>query len=448
MACHLRVGILPVPVAADIKFKDNQIHVEGITDVFFSAVKNDLNCTYSYHLASVLTIGKPYPNGTWSPGLMADLQNNLVNITYPGVARMVDRDAMADPTSPIMVMPVKILAGRNRTHDTNVAGYLLTFDPQVWALLLFFLAFLSVVLAFLDLISRKMRSERAAPLVVWNHHFWRLFENMLCEASATLPKKTVLRIIGAVWLLAIVVLMNAFAGQMRACIMVKSELQKINSLADIAAKPHLKAYVLKNSLVTRSLESSEGAAERKVWSMIRRDQSDVYGLLHFSYEMLTEIVSEKAVVIHVSMVAQNEAHTIVNVDVFLETVGRPISSGLIIASRLAGKFCEHGEVGEFYFGTEPICTLIFGAYMSRKMDEGLRRRIKKINTRLMESGIAFHKYNMAIPSLERCTAAREEEELKLRDMASVFYVYAAFSLLSVLVLVAEVIVSRYASHRG
>ncbi|KAH7937056.1 hypothetical protein HPB49_007575 [Dermacentor silvarum] len=440
MACHLRVGILPVPVAADIKFKDNQIHVEGITDVFFSAVKNALNCTYSYHLASVLTIGKPYPNGTWSPGLMADLQNNLVNITYPGVARMVDRDAMADPTSPIMVMPVKILAGRNRTHDTNVAGYLLTFDPQVWALLLFFLAFLSVVLAFLDLISRKMRSERAAPLVVWNHHFWRLFENMLCEASATLPKKTVLRIIGAVWLLAIVVLMNAFAGQMRACIMVKSELQKINSLADIAAKPHLKAYVLKNSLVTRSLEvghkslhSSRVSLSGFCANLLLRRSSGAKSVEHdsprperrvrppaLSYEMLTEIVSEKAVVIHVSMVAQNEA----------------------------GKFCEHGEVGEFYFGTEPICTLIFGAYMSRKMDEGLRRRIKKINTRLMESGIAFHKYNMAIPSLERCTAAREEEELKLRDMASVFYVYAAFSLLSVLVLVAEVIVSRYASHRG
>ncbi|KAH7937712.1 hypothetical protein HPB49_014858 [Dermacentor silvarum] len=276
---------------------------------------------------------------------------------------MVDRDAMADPTSPIMVMPVKILAGRNRTHDTNVAGYLLTFDPQVWALLLFFLAFLSVVLAFLDLISRKMRSERAAPLVVWNHHFWRLFENMLCEASATLPKKTVLRIIGAVWLLAIVVLMNAFAGQMRACIMVKSELQKINSPGRHRGEASPQGLRSENSLVTRSLESSEGAAERKVWSMIRRDQSDVYGLLHFSYEMLTEIVSEKAVVIHVSMVAQNE-------------------------------------------------------------------------------------YNMAIPSLERCTAAREEEELKLRDMASVFYVYAAFSLLSVLVLVAEVIVSRYASHRG
>ncbi|XP_065295939.1 probable glutamate receptor [Dermacentor albipictus] len=420
MDCHLRVGILPVPVAADIKLKDNQIHVEGITEVFFSAVKNALNCTYSYHLASVLTIGKPYPNGTWSPGLMADLQNNLVNITYPGVARSVDRDALADPTSPIMVMPVKILAGRNRTHDTNVAGYLLTFDPQVWALLLFFLAFLSVVLALLDLISRRMRNERAAPLVVWDHHFWRLFENMFCEASATLPKRTALRIVGAVWLLAIVVLMNAFAGQMRACIMVKSELQKVNSLADIAARPHLKAYVLKNSLVTRSLEYSQGAAERQVWSMIRRDQSDVYGLLHFSHEMLNEIVGEKAVVIHVSMVAQNEA----------------------------GKFCGRGEVGEFYFGTESMCNVIFGTYMSRQMNVDLRQRIKKINTRLMESGIVFHKYNMAIPSLDRCTAAREEEKLKLRDLASVFYVYAAFCLLSVLVFAAELVAGRYLSHRG
>ncbi|XP_075553501.1 uncharacterized protein LOC142586133 [Dermacentor variabilis] len=152
-------------------------------------------------------------------------------------------------------MPVNILAGRNRTRETNVAGYLLTFDPQVWALLLFFLVFLSIVLTFLDFISRKLRRQSASVLGMWNHHFWMLFENMFCEASARMPESTFLRIVSVVWWLAIVVLMNAFAGQMRACLMVKSEPDRVNTLKDIASRPSLKVYALKNTVATRYLQS-------------------------------------------------------------------------------------------------------------------------------------------------------------------------------------------------
>ncbi|KAH6928189.1 hypothetical protein HPB50_012459 [Hyalomma asiaticum] len=178
----------------------------------------------------------------------------MTDITIPAVARSVERDILADQTPAISIIPVNILAGRNRTRETNMAGYLMTFDLQVWAMLLFCLIFLSIVLAFLDSISRKMRHSRTSVLGLWNQHFWRLFENMCCEASAVMPDGTVLRIVSAVWLIGIVVLMNAFAGQMRACLMVKSELKRINTLADIAERPHLKVYTLKNTVATRYLE--------------------------------------------------------------------------------------------------------------------------------------------------------------------------------------------------
>ncbi|XP_075750624.1 glutamate receptor ionotropic, kainate 5-like [Rhipicephalus microplus] len=306
MACHLRAGLLPIPVVADIKFKNREIHVEGITQVFFSALQEVLNCTYKYKMASAMTFGTPYPNGTWTPGIMADLQNDVIDITLPTVARAADRDVLADPTPVVTIIPVDILAGRNKTRETNMAGYLLTFDLQVWALLLFFLVFLSIVMASLATIAQKMRRERASVLEIWSQHFWMLFENMFCEASAEMPERTELRIVSAVWWIAIVVLMNAFAGQMRACLMVKSELKRINTLTDIADRPNLKVYTLKNTVATRYLQSSRGAAEQKVWSMIRRDGTDLYGLLRFPEEMIHEIVQEKAVVVHAKTILQNE----------------------------------------------------------------------------------------------------------------------------------------------
>ncbi|KAH8020882.1 hypothetical protein HPB51_007994 [Rhipicephalus microplus] len=369
------------------------------------------------------------------------IAEKVIDITLPTVARAADRDVLADPTPVVTIIPVDILAGRNKTRETNMAGYLLTFDLQVWALLLFFLVFLSIVMASLATIAQKMRRERASVLEIWSQHFWMLFENMFCEASAEMPERTELRIVSAVWWIAIVVLMNAFAGQMRACLMVKSELKRINTLTDIAERPYLKVYTLKNTVATRYLQSSQGAAERKVWNMIRRDGTDLYGLLRFPEEMIHEIVQEKAVVVHAKTILQNEA-----------SISDPWIESVITSSRLkfvpkpsvtAGKYCAGGEPGEFYFGTEVMYTLIFGSYMKRQMNETLRKRIKRITTALGESGLFSHLYATAIPSLDQCSVVEEGDELRLQDLASVFYLYAAFCFASILAFVAELLVHRY-----
>ncbi|XP_077486472.1 uncharacterized protein LOC144097701 [Amblyomma americanum] len=317
-------------------------------------------------------------------------------MTLPTVARTADRDALADPTPPILNVPV-------------------------WALLLIFLVLLSIVMAFLDMASHRMRGNRAAASESWKEYFWMLFENMLCEASAVAPERAVLRIVSAAWWLAIVVLMNAFSGQMRACLLLKTELERINTLQDIAARPHLKVYLLKNTVPTRYLESSQGAVEKKVWSMIRRDKSDLNGLLHFPEEMLYEIIQEKAVVIHANTVSQTEA----------------------------GKFCSGGEIGEFYFGTESMYSLLFGAYINRHVNATLRKRIKRITTALFEAGIVYHTYDMALPPLDRCLNVEgKEEDLTLGDMGSVFYVYCAFTAASILVFMAEMIAGYFTRREG
>ncbi|XP_049272839.1 uncharacterized protein LOC125759006 [Rhipicephalus sanguineus] len=84
--------------------------------------------------------------------------------------------------------------------------------------------------------------------------------------------------------------------------------------------------------------------------------------------------------------------------------------------------------------------------MNRQMDETLRKRIKRIATAIGESGLVRHLYDTRLPSLDRCRVVEEGEQLKLEDLASVFYLYAAFCLASILVLVAELLVHRYSPH--
>ncbi|KAH7949218.1 hypothetical protein HPB49_006453 [Dermacentor silvarum] len=182
-----------------------------------------------------------------------------------------------------------------------------------------------------------------------------------------MPERTVLRIVSGVWWIAIVVLMNAFAGQMRACLLVKNELQRVGTLADIAARPHLKVYMLKKTIVTNYLEVSE--------------------------------------------------------------------------------YCTAGNSGQFYFGNEVMYTLMMSAYMSRNLDRNLRQRIKGIVTVMREAGIVNKAYDQVIPPLERCTIVEDEEQLKMQDMASIFVLYGAFTAVSVLVFLAEILVGRFARHR-
>ncbi|KAK8759113.1 hypothetical protein V5799_003255, partial [Amblyomma americanum] len=45
MACHLRVGVLPMPYICDIKLVNGTLEVTGVTDILISSVGKQLNCS-------------------------------------------------------------------------------------------------------------------------------------------------------------------------------------------------------------------------------------------------------------------------------------------------------------------------------------------------------------------------------------------------------------------
>ncbi|KAH9384334.1 hypothetical protein HPB48_026336 [Haemaphysalis longicornis] len=97
-------------------------------------------------------------------------------------------------------------------------------------------------------------------------------------ASPRTPRATSLRILSAAWWIAILVLMNSFAGQLRACLMVKNDMKKIDSMADIAAMPKLRVYVLKDSSNSRYLQVCSKLIREKrcIWKNSRNSAQEIF----------------------------------------------------------------------------------------------------------------------------------------------------------------------------
>ncbi|XP_070377483.1 ionotropic receptor 93a-like [Dermacentor albipictus] len=240
-------------------------------------------------------------------------------------------------------------------------------------------------------------------------------------ASPETPGDTPVRVLVGVWWIAVVVLMNAFAGQMRACLLVKSDVPKINTVqevADRAAISGLVPYGLANTESSWLIQPSSRPDYQKLFAMMKRHGSLIDRLYTFSDQMLMEVSTGKAIIIHV------------------ETLLRIAVSA----------FCKNKQVGEFYFAEETLNTWRFAIYMSDKLPQPLKRRINQFVARYEESGITPHHLKYALPSIDHCAVREEDEVLRFSDTFSIFWMWGIWCLLALSVFALELLVACCTRH--
>ncbi|XP_077491837.1 glutamate receptor U1-like [Amblyomma americanum] len=255
---------------------------------------------FDYKLVEGEVFGSRNPDGNWT-GMMGELQRNEIDITFPVVARSLHRDTIGDPTSGIFYRSVVILVGRTSATESNILGYLLTFDVDVWIYLLCSMVLLSLLATLLHMASCRMRRMSSNALELLSHYVQIFFENMFCEASPEPPSEEPVRVLSAVWWIAVVVLMNAFAGQMRACLMVRSEATRIRTVADVNAKAEaggLLPYTLGKTEIERVLKHSRRQDYQNLWRTMKRLGTLLDHFYYFSDKMLTDVAAGKAVIMH------------------------------------------------------------------------------------------------------------------------------------------------------
>ncbi|KAH6936226.1 hypothetical protein HPB50_015006 [Hyalomma asiaticum] len=322
------------------------------------------------------------------------------------------RNSIANPTTEVYIDEISILAGRTRTESTNVFSYVLTFDWQVWVCVGLTMMTLSLFSMALDRFYEqewatennvtlgKKRFRYGYYVEHFSCHFWEYLENLLGKGellcSSSPPRHQASRVVTSFWWMAVTVLVFAFAGQMRACLMVKSQESVIRNIHDLAQRSSVQPYTLAGSILTTILKNTRKPAYQKVFERITR-----YG-------------------------GEQELHRIYKPPI-LEQVAR--GRAVIIADR--GSFtykvassCRNYTDGEFYIAEEPLLNFRFVMYLNKKMDEHTQRGINQRLVWLRETGIMDLWIAKMLGTWDHCRRDSNRVTLSFEDTYAIFVIWA------------------------
>ncbi|KAG0413941.1 hypothetical protein HPB47_008894 [Ixodes persulcatus] len=230
--------------------------------------------------------------------MMGMLENNESDLALSCFLPTFERLEVALPTVLIVSEEMRILGGRLSAQSTNIFGYIMTFDWQVWMAFLMALFLLSGLSTVVNIIRPTPAGQTKLSLLsLWNEQFWKYLENMLTEASAESPGDTPSRILSAVWWMAVIVLMNAFTGHMRACMMIKSQTDTIDSLAELVTRTQVKPYVWGGTAYVFMLRDTGTPEYQSIWRSVERHRSILPTEKLYSRDVLNEVMEGKAVIV-------------------------------------------------------------------------------------------------------------------------------------------------------
>ncbi|KAH6937363.1 hypothetical protein HPB50_027259 [Hyalomma asiaticum] len=304
--------------------------LRGLLGDVLDALSISLRFNYSLHLAADRALGNLLPNGT-ATGLIGRLQRDEADLAMAMMVPSNERNQAARYTAPVYSDEITILAAV--PTDSGAAGsfgFLRAFDTTVWLCLMASLIVCCVFVAAAD-------SERKAQgfLRRGAHHLLCLLSNLLQQGGGEDVRRQryiAVRSLRVVWWLSALVLAYAMAGQMKACLSVRSEAARIESIDDLAHRPEVRPLLFANSILVAMLSTSDRDVWRTVWRMVEHHAGQVS-------------IDELYRPVHLAQVANGRAVVLSDRTSFRYVVGRS---------------CARYPQAQFYVAREPINTLSFG----------------------------------------------------------------------------------------
>ncbi|CAN7998998.1 unnamed protein product [Ixodes hexagonus] len=139
----------------------------------------------------------------------------------------------------------------------------------------------------------------------------------------------------------------AFDLPMKACLLVRSEGPRIDSMGQLAQKPAMRPLLFANSILVSMLEGSPRPDWHRVWLMVKR---------HGGLVPIEGLYARS----NLDAVAQGSAVILSDRTSFLYVVART---------------CARFPRSQFYIGKEPVNTLSFGLYVNARLPREFRRKI-------------------------------------------------------------------------
>ncbi|XP_065293872.2 glutamate receptor ionotropic, kainate glr-3-like isoform X3 [Dermacentor albipictus] len=250
----LRVSSFNYPPYHVITEQGFNVPVKGICGEILAAITRSLKTNYTITFPLDSFWGLLKPDGNWT-GVLGMLQRDEADLALSVINPTSEKKDVAVESETILPIEIMILAGRQSSHESNILGIIQIFPWEVW--LLAFCGFLmsAVVWSVGDYIHFRLDNKNGLFDHVGNFlgRLWAFVESTLLEASPVVPSRISARIlVGAYWLV-VIILTTAFAGQMKAMLMVRQEADRIDSLKDLSERPTMKPYAPAGSAVVSSI---------------------------------------------------------------------------------------------------------------------------------------------------------------------------------------------------
>ncbi|CAN8016410.1 unnamed protein product, partial [Ixodes persulcatus] len=279
---------------------------------------------------------------------------------------------------------------------------------QVWAILFVSIPILSALLAAME--TRRARNKRNYLREI-HDNFWDLLRTISYEGLDAAIRTTPGRLMMATWWLTVLVLTNAFAGHMKACMSIKTEPPRFGSVDDVVLHPKIRPMIWKDTGYEFYIRTSEKESLRMLSRMAQK---------HGGVVPLSEMQSPAAV----AQVYSGRAVYVNDRDSMLY---------------LLSKQC--GRTGSLYVAPELIFARFCAMGYSRKLSHHVSRRIDLGVQAVIDSGLATKWYADGLVEWERCRMMQEEnaggemsyKPLLFQDLSAVFILWglsASFALMA------------------
>ncbi|XP_077486693.1 uncharacterized protein LOC144097983 [Amblyomma americanum] len=237
------------------------------------------------------------------------------------------------------------------------------------------------------------------------------------------------RLLFSVWWLTVAVLMNGFAGQLKASMAIKSEPPRFRSVEDISSHPDIRPLIWRDT----AFEAYVRVSSRPLLRALTR-QVHQYGGPVFISEMFSEDAIEQ--------LYARQADIVSDRDVTLHMLAKQC--------RLTG--------GRLYVAPDLLFTRLLSMTHAKNMLPELQRRIRrKYNESHHGTGVHLKWFQGGMEEWHRCQAVQgagtsQASELSFKvlrydDMAAMFALWAIMAAFSLMVFVLELCYHRTAAGR-
>ncbi|XP_037280605.2 glutamate receptor ionotropic, kainate glr-3-like [Rhipicephalus microplus] len=391
------------------------VPVKGVCGEILAAITRSLRTNYTITFPLDSFWGLLKPDGNWT-GVLGMLQRDEADLALSVINPTSEKKDVAVESETILPIEIMILAGRQSRHESNILGIIQIFPWEVWLLTFCCFVMSAVTWSISDCVHFRLNAQDGSFDHARNFfgRLWVFVENTMLEASPEVPSRMSARIlVGGYWVV-VIVLTTAFAGQMKAMLMVRQETNRIDSLRDLSERPTMKPYAPAGSAVISSIKDSRDPYYQKVWQMMQKFKTDLPPAVVLSDSSMREIIHGKAVLI----------------------LSRPT-----LAAR-ANEVCANSSEGEFYVGRVPTFNFNSVFYLNKRMPAPLMEFINRRILWLRDSGLVEKWWRESSGNWEGCGQATSDGTLTFADFSDLIKLLMAMLACAFAVCLLEMAVGR------